>query len=98
MAREQYEISRYAGGDFGLYDYETGKDVAIVRGTGDAGGERIAALFATAPQIIESLQAIVDTLEGAWREKQLTAPRFVQCQLGEEVKRAKKRLRQATAE
>jgi len=32
--------------------------------------------------------AIAATLEGAWSEKALTAPRYIQCQLGEEVKRA----------
>lgn len=57
-----------------------------------AGGEEAeaanAALIAAAPELLESLRGLVATLESARDEKQLTAPRFVQCQLREEVKRA----------
>ena len=45
-------------------------------------------LVAAAPSLLESLQSLVNTLEAAWSEKQLTAPRFVQCQLGTEVRHA----------
>lgn len=64
-------------------------DVATMQHAGSEEAEAAnAALVAAAPQLLESLRAIVKTLEAAWKEKQLTAPRFVQCQLGTEVKHA----------
>lgn len=66
-------------------------DGRLNRGTARAN----ARLIAAAPELLESLRSLVNTLEAAWSEKQLTAPRFVQCQLGEEVKRATSRIAKA---
>lgn len=69
--------------------FSDGRDNA---GTAEAN----AALIAAAPKMLEALRGLVATLEAAWAEKQLTAPRFVQCQLGEEVKRANAAISKAT--
>lgn len=45
-------------------------------------------LVAAAPKLLESLKNLVHTLESAWGERQITAPKFVQAQLGNEVRLA----------
>jgi flagellar biosynthesis regulator FlaF len=40
-----------------------------------------------AAEIVERAGALLSTLESAWEAKQITAPKYVQCQLGEEAKR-----------
>ena len=55
----------------------------------DAEGIANARLIATAPELLEALKALAITLEEMWAEKELTAPKFRQCQLGEAVKDAR---------
>lgn len=47
-----------------------------------------ARLAAAAPELLAELRALVGILESAWGSKELTAPRYVQCQLGTQVKHA----------
>ena len=48
-----------------------------------------ARLIAAAPELLEACKALAITLEEMWAEKELTAPKFRQCQLGEAVKDAR---------
>ena len=52
-------------------------------------------LIEAAPKLLECLDHLVRTLDIAWDAKELAAPKYVQCQLGEEVKRSKRAIAKA---
>jgi hypothetical protein len=59
-------------------------------------GDENARLIVAAPALLQACKALVAALEGAWAEKSLTAPRYVQCQLGEAAKQADRAIARAT--
>lgn len=63
--------------------------------TDKAEAEAVLLGLRAAPCMFAALEAMCCTLEAAWAEKSLTAPKYVQCQLGEAVKAARAALARA---
>ncbi len=70
----------------------TGRTIAVTYN--DPGGAN-AHLLAASGEMRESLEALTTILQEMWAEKELTAPKFRQCQLGVAVKEARAALSRA---
>ena len=56
---------------------------------------KLASTLEAAPQLREYVESFCLVLEGCWKDKSLTAPRYVQCQLGTMVSECRKLLSNA---
>ena len=52
-------------------------------------------LIAAAPELLEACRNLVATLESLWESRELSAPRYVQCQLGTAATHATKAIAKA---